>query len=105
MPASGFVSLRRDKAAQNSTLPHAASTDANKPFAFCRNPNLLHISNKSGLYQIKKYSAFLERERGARGERENFFSREKKFSRFPRIISPISGTNLFKKSSLQGGLS
>jgi len=25
--------------------------------------------------------------RGARGERENFFSREKKFSRFPRIIS------------------
>jgi len=26
--------------------------------------------------------------RGARGERENFFSREKKFSLFPRIISP-----------------
>ena len=26
--------------------------------------------------------------RGARGEREKFFSREKKFSLFPRIISP-----------------
>ena len=30
----------------------------------------------------------LERVRGARGERENFFSREKKFSRFPRITYP-----------------
>ncbi len=59
-------------------------------FAFCRNPNLLHISHKSGLYQIKKFPAFLEKERGARGERENFFSREKKFPPPPRIISPTS---------------
>ena len=42
-----------------------------------------------------KYSAFLERERGARGERENFFSREKKFSRFPRIISPYHEQSYF----------
>ncbi|MBR7119703.1 MAG: hypothetical protein IKC77_05840, partial [Lentisphaeria bacterium] len=27
-------------------------------FAFCRNPNLLHISHKSGLYQIKKFPRF-----------------------------------------------
>ena len=44
-----------------------------------------------------KYSAFLERVRGARGEREKFFSREKKFSRFPRIISPFQKQNFYKK--------
>jgi len=42
---------------------------------------------KVGESKQKSFFAFFERVRGARGERENFFSREKKFSRFPRIIS------------------
>ncbi|MBQ7395806.1 MAG: hypothetical protein IJW08_04655, partial [Lentisphaeria bacterium] len=61
--------------AQNTTLTHTASVDANERFAFCRKSCGSHISHKSGLYQIKKFPAFLERVRGARGEREKFFSR------------------------------
>ena len=51
---------------------------------------------------IKKYPAFLERVRGARGERENFFSREKKFSRFPRIISPYREQSFREKRGIGG---
>ena len=59
----------------------------------------LHTKPCRLLSQRQKYSAFLERVRGARGERENFFSREKKFSRFPRIISPYREQSFNKKSA------
>ena len=42
--------------------------------------------------RTQKCTVFLESERGARGESENFFFRKKKFSPFPRVLN--SSTDL-----------
>ena len=59
-----------------------------KSLALCWLMNMALFPTKVDKSKQKSFFAFLERVRGARGERENFFSREKKFSRFHRIISP-----------------